>query len=124
MDADWKKMETLNLMIGMMNHLALIGARKEMRKLGKTEILLHVKDDPAKIQLFLEYVYVGNRIGGGLQEKILDAKTILRTWSSQWWIDLWKKVKPLVEKERKRRNNKKLYSNFEWFVKQLEKKAI
>lgn len=122
MDADWKRMETLKFVTRSMNHLSLIGAREEMRKMGKTDILSYVGNDPVKTQLFLEYVYVGNRIGGGLSKGILDAQTVFGVWSSQWWLALWKKLEPLIKKEREKRSNNKLYDNFEWLIKQLEKK--
>lgn len=118
-------METLKLLTALMNHLALIGAREEMRRWNMMEnvgILSYIEDDPAKTQLFLEYVYVGNRVGGALSMGTLDKGTILKTWTLKWWLDLWKKLYPLIEQERKRRGDNKLYSNFEWFVKMLKKR--
>lgn len=119
MDKEQKKMETLRFVTDSMNHLSLIGAREEMRKLGGIDVLSHVGDDPIKTQIFLEWVYVGNRVGGGVQMELLDKETILSIWLPVWWIELWEKLKPLIVRERKRRNIEELYTQFEWFVEEL-----
>ncbi len=122
MSKDWKKMETLKYVTGLMNHLSILGAREEMRKLGSNDILSHVGEDPHKTQLLLEYTYVGQRVGTGIRKKILDEETILTIWLPQWWVNLWEKLKPLVEKERKTRNINKIAYDFEWLAERLKKK--
>ena len=93
MDKAWREMETLKFVTGLMNHLSLIGAREEMRRMmiAKAEILTYIEFSPDKVkndlesaaQLFLEYVYVGNRVGAGVAWEILDKETILEIWNPQ-----------------------------------------
>jgi len=111
-----KKLGTLMYVTDLMNHLSDIGAREEMRKLGQQDIVPYIGDDGHKAQLFLEYVYVGNRLGANVNNGILDQKVIFATWTGKWWIDLWKKLQPFIEKERDRRKDPKLYIEFERFV--------
>lgn len=113
-----EKLQTLTYVTDLLNHIAILGARTEMRKMGDTPILKYVEKDPEKTQLFLEYVYVGNRVGSGVISGILDKKTIFDTWKPYWWANLWKKLEPLVKQERKRRNDPNLYDQFEKFVKE------
>jgi hypothetical protein len=134
-DKTQQQLETFKFVTYLMNHLSLIGAREEMRSVvsgdlfsgtrgfvkGDENILAYVENNSARAQKFLEWVYVGNRVGSGVRMGLLDKKTILETWSPAWWIDLWKKLEPLIMEERKRRGIEKLYGDFEWFIKQLKK---
>jgi len=123
LDKEYKELETFKFVTESMNHLALIGAREAIGNLGETNILYymhyHPDDSP---QLFLEYAYLGNRVGYGVRKGILDKAIILSFWLPEWWISLWKKLEPLIKEERKRRNIPKLYGDFEWFVAKLEQK--
>ena len=78
MNEKQKALETLKFVTGLMNHLSLIGARKVMRKMGDKDILSYTKDEEVLTQMFLEWVYVGNRVGGGVDLEILDRRTIFR----------------------------------------------
>jgi hypothetical protein len=111
-----KKLGTLIYVTDLMNHLADIGAREEMRKLGQQNIISYIGDDDHKAQLFLEYIYVGNRVGANVNNGILDSKVIFSTWTREWWVDLWGRLKPFVQKERERRKDPELYIKFERFV--------
>ena len=116
-----KKLGTLMYGTGLMNHLSDIGAREEMRKLGEQDILIYIGEDTHRAQLFLEYVYVGNRVGTNVNHGILDKKTILLTWTPEWWIDLWLKLRPFIKKERQRRKNLELYIEFDRFIERIHK---
>lgn len=128
MDGDWKAMETLKFMTMLFNHLSAIGAREEMRLMkrrSKLSVIEWIKQGKyqeehfleKEAQLFLEYVYVGNRVGAGIRLKILDKTTVFETWKPQWWINLWETLEPLVIHERQVRKNEKLYEDFEWLIK-------
>ncbi len=119
-----KQQFTLYYVTTLTNHLSIIGARAEMRKMQlsgvEVEILRYLKkDDGTKTQLFLEYVYVGNRVGGGLRQEILDKDIVFQTWKPYWWGNLWQILEPLVIQERERRHDKILYADFEWFIKEV-----
>jgi len=129
-----KKLGTLIYVTDLMNHLADIGAREEMRKLGEAglssgphtgsmpqDINSYIGHDIHRAQLFLEYVYVGNRVGANVNNGILDSKVIFATWTRKWWIDLWKRLQPFVQKERERRKDPELYSEFELFIDRIKK---
>ena len=118
MDSEEKKLLTLVYASARFDHLAAIGARTELRKRGDTPILEYVKDDPSKTQLFLEYVYVGNRIGNGILTGVLDKDIIFGTWGPRWWRNLWKNLEPLIKQERERRKDPELYDKFEKFIEQ------
>jgi len=117
----FKKLGTLIYVTELMNNLTVIGAREEMRKLGQQNIISHIGEDVHVAQLFLEYVYVGNRVGANVNNGILDPKVIFATWTPKWWVDLWKKLQPFVEKERERRKDLRLYIEFERFVDKIKK---
>jgi len=79
MDSELKRIKTLEYATTLFNHLGLIGARTIMRELGKDKVLDFIesrKEEPELVQLFLEYAYVGQTIGFGIREKILDPKVI------------------------------------------------
>ena len=122
---NWEKQfATLNYVTTLFNHISLLGARTEMRRMGKTNILEYLKgDDGTKTQLFLEYVYIGNRVGGGVRQEILDKDIVFQTWKPYWWGNLWQILEPLVIQERERCHDKILYADFEWFIKEVCQKA-
>jgi len=118
-----KRIGTLVFVSQLMDHLDAIGARLELAKFEKWaskqkegNILSYIGEDRTKKQLFLQIVYMGNRVGTNVNDHILDRKTVLLTWTPPWWKDLWEKLRPLVEKERERRKIPDLYSGFEEFV--------
>ncbi|MFA5355135.1 MAG: hypothetical protein WC302_00130 [Candidatus Paceibacterota bacterium] len=115
-----KKIATLAFVSQQMDSLTIKGARTEMAKLGKEDILSYIGDDPQRKQLFLEYIYVGNRVGTNVTAGILDSKTIFLTWTPQWWKDLWVKLEPLVKQEREKREILNLYGGFEGFIKKIK----
>ena len=118
-----KKLGTLMYVTDLMKHLSDIGARKEMRKFREQDqgIISYIGKDDHRAQLFLEYTYVGNRVGANVINGILDHKVIFATWPRKWWLDLWKTLKPFIETERWRRNDPELYSEFERFVGRIKK---
>ncbi len=124
MNEKQKKLETLRLVTDLMNHLSLIGAREEWRKMGDEDILSYIGDDATttqKTQMFLEWVYVGNRVGGGVLLGLLDEVIVFHIWKPEWWMEKWTQLKPLVRQERKRRKNPELYWWFEHFAEKAEK---
>ncbi|OGZ19065.1 MAG: hypothetical protein A2175_01950 [Candidatus Nealsonbacteria bacterium RBG_13_42_11] len=78
----------------------------------------HLKRDAEQeAQLFLEYVYVGNRVGAMCHLSILDKAIIFEICKPQWWINLWETLEPLIVHERQARKDEKLYGDFELLIK-------
>lgn len=113
-----KKIRTLEYVTGLKNHLSIIGATKEMRKfnLAQVDILTWLQYNESS-QLLLEYYYMANRVGVGIRCGLLDQQTILENWLPEWWVDIWQKLKPFIEKERKRRKITEIARDFEWLAK-------
>ena len=118
----WKVI-TLSFVSREFNEVDRKGVREAVRKIGDKDVLGYLGKDPAPadVQMFLQYVYAFNRIGGGIRRGYL-SKVIFKTWMPFWFVDHWKKFQSLVEQERKRRNIPDLYGNFEWLAAYCAKK--
>ena len=137
-----KKQFTLIYVSEQMNHLALIGAREAMRQFSIRRIKMlamtnppypnyHIlnfiedktvhdildKDENSIAQLFLEYVYLTNRIGNSLEDGLLDQELIFKNWTPEWWVRLSEFLRVLIDAERKRRGIRNLYPGFDLMIK-------
>jgi hypothetical protein len=99
------------------------GARELLRVMGNKDILdfLGKKPKPAKVQTFLQLIYTFNRIAWGIRSEFLSKRAIFGMWLPLWFCENWRKLKPLIERERKRRKiyGDKLYGHFEWLAEKL-----
>jgi len=115
-----QKLRTLEYATGQFDGLRSAGSRYEMSKLGAQNILDYIGDDKEKKQKFLEYAYVCNRIGLGIYKGALSEDIIFNIWTPSWFEGTWKKLMPLVSRERKERKEqaKGAYVFFDWLAKE------
>ncbi len=102
------------------------GAREELRRMKTKKppvsLLSYLKNDPAKTQVILQYVYAFNRIGVGIRYRALRSDIIFKCWLPTWFIDTWETLKPLIDSERKRRNLPEFANSAEWLINECRKK--
>lgn len=112
-----QRIRTLEYVSGQFDRLSALGARDELRKMGKTQVLTYVDADPStsKTQRVLEYVYTFNRIAVGLKTGSLSEDVLFSVWPPSWFRAHWDRFEPLVKRERSPGRN--LFgSPFEWLA--------
>lgn len=116
------RQRTLEYVTDQFNRLAVLGAREEMNKVGKSKTILEylngIIESEARNkaeQNLLEYVYVFNRIGAGIFNGSLSRDIIYDIWAPHFFRKHWHKYGSLLQKKRNN-NNHNAYSYFDWLA--------